>query len=60
MDKDYVPTEEEKAYEEKKKKMEKPLSKDEAMKIWQMTVENIPHDYTFQIKTHKDTYPKGS
>lgn len=34
MDKDYVPTEEEKAYEEKKKKMEKPLSKDEAMKIW--------------------------
>ena len=36
------------------------LSKEEAWRVWELTVKNVPSEYEFQIKTGQDVYPKGS
>jgi hypothetical protein len=38
----------------------KPVSKEEAKKIWDVILEKVPTDYTFQVKTGEHTYQKGS
>ena len=39
---------------------ESKLSKEEAWRVWELTLKNVPPEYEFQIKTSQDVYPKGS
>ena len=37
------------------------MSKGEATKIWDIILNKVPDNYTFQVKTgNLNTYPKGS
>lgn len=36
------------------------MSKEEAWRVWELTLKNVPSEYEFQIKTSQDVYPKGS
>lgn len=36
------------------------LSKEEAKRIWELTLSNVPEEYDFVVKTGKDPFPAGS
>ena len=36
------------------------LDKDQSMRMWDLAIKDCPEDYTFQIRTYKDGYQKGS
>ena len=59
-----APDESEEEYDSEEDLVPKPgrvMSKSEATKIWEIILNKVPSDYTFQVKTGSiNTYPKGS